>query len=121
VVFALLGAPCAAATLIGPLAVVIGFGALFGSLGVTILPLLDEAPIRIPMLVLSTLAAIANLYTVWHARLIRQKAVAEHRFVAVTRLERRRTIAVLATACLSLFFVGFELYAHQFVTHNPWP
>jgi hypothetical protein len=121
VVFALLGAPCAAATLIGPLAVVLGFGSLFGTLGVTVLPLLDEAPIRIPMLVLATLAAVANLYTVWHARQLRQQAAAEHRFMAVTRLERRRTIAVLVTACLALFFVAGELYAHQSVTHNPWP
>jgi hypothetical protein len=28
---------------------------------------------------------------------------------------------VLVTACLALFFVAVELYAHQFVTHNPWP
>src|SRR5581483_8611930 len=112
VIFALLGAPCAAATLIGPLAVVLGLGSAFGALGTTVLPFLDAAPIRIPMLMISTLAAIANLYTVWHARRLRQQAAAEHRFVAVTRLERRRTIIVLATAWMALFFVGCELYAH---------
>jgi hypothetical protein len=28
---------------------------------------------------------------------------------------------VLAMAGLTLLFVAFELYAHQFVTHHPWP
>jgi class 3 adenylate cyclase len=121
VVFALLGAPCAAVTLIGPLAVVLGLGSAFAALGVSVLPFLDSAPIRIPMLTLSTLAAFANLYTVWHARTLRLQAAAENRFVAVTRLERQRTVGVIALACVSLFFVVFELYAHQFVTHNPWP
>jgi hypothetical protein len=121
IIFALLGAPCAAVTLIGPLALVLGVGSVLGALGPTVLPFLDSAPVRIPLLVLSTLAAAANLYTVWHARHVRQQATAEHRFIPVTRLERRRTLGVIALAGLSLFFVAFELYAHEFVTHHPWP
>jgi hypothetical protein len=120
-IFALLGAPCAAVGLIGPLALVLGAGSVLGALGPTVLPFLDSAPVRIPLLTLATLAAIANLYTVWHVRRLRQQAAAEHRFIPVTRLERRRTLGVLAMAGLSLFFVAFELYAHQFVTHHPWP
>jgi adenylate cyclase len=121
IVFALLGAPCAAVTLIGPLALVLGVGTLLGALGPTVLPFLDSAPVRIPLLILATLGAAANLYTVWHARRLRQQAAREHRYIEMTRLERRRTIGVVALAGLSLFFVAFELYAHQFVTHHPWP
>lgn len=121
IVFALLGAPCAAVTLIGPLALVLGIGSIFGALGPTVLPVLDSAPVRIPLLVLSTLAAAANLYTVWHARQLRKQAAGENRFIAVTRLERRRTLAVIAMAGLAVFFVAFELFAHEFITQQPWP
>jgi hypothetical protein len=121
IVFALLGAPCAAVTLIGPLALVLGVGSVLGALGPAVLPLLDSAPVRIPLLILATLGAVANLYTVWHAHRLRHKAARENRFIDMTRLERRRTLGVLVMAGLSLAFVAFELYAHEFVAHHPWP
>ena len=106
VVFGVLGAPCAVATLIGPLAVGLGVGALFGLGGA--LKFLDQNAIRIPVLVLATLGALANLYTLWQARRIR----AAERLGAMTRLEKRRTAVVLATALATLAIVGFELIAH---------
>ena len=120
-VFAILGAPCAAVALIGPLAVVLGLGSLFGALSTNVFPVLDSAPVRLPLLTLATLGALANLYTVWHARQLRERARAEERFIPVTRLERRRTLAVTVAAVLTLLAVAYELYAHQFVTHHPWP
>ena len=39
----------------------------------------------------------------------------------MTRLEWRRTVTVLMLAVLTLLVVGFELYAHEFITHHPWP
>ena len=121
IVFAILGAPCAAVGLLGPLAVVLGFSTLFGVVGTTILPMLDSAPLRIPLLTLGLLGAVANIYAVWHARKLRQLAAAEGEFQPATRLERRRTILVLGAAVFTLLAIGYELYAHQFVTHHPWP
>jgi adenylate cyclase len=121
VIFAVLGAPCAAVGLIGPLAIALGAGTLFGALGTQVFPVLDSAPVRIPILTLATLGSLANIYTVWHARQLRQQASAEERELPMTRLERRRTIMVTAASVLTLLVVGFELYAHEFITHHPWP
>ena len=121
VIFAILGAPCAAVGLIGPLAVVLGLGSLFGSLGTNVLPVLDSAPVRIPLLTLTTLGALANLYTVWHAHGLRHAAAARGELIGMTRLEWRRTVMVVVLAILTLLVVAYELYAHEFVTHHPWP
>jgi adenylate cyclase len=108
VVFGILGAPCAVTTLIGPLAVVLGVGTLFGLSG--ILTYLDQSPFRIPVLIVATLGALANLYTLRRARQIR--AAAADRAIGMTRLEKRRVALVLGTAVLTLFMVVFEVIAH---------
>src|SRR6185503_19290072 len=53
IVFGILGAPCAIATLIGPLAVALGVGGLFGLAGA--LAFLDQSIVRVPILALATL------------------------------------------------------------------
>ena len=45
----------------------------------------------------------------------------KEKFLPWTRLERRRTFFVLGAAVVSLLAIAYELYAHQFVTHHPWP
>jgi class 3 adenylate cyclase len=120
-VFGVLGAPCAIGTLIGPLAVVVGFGALFSALASSVLDVLDSAPIRIPALVLATLGALANVYTIWRARQIRLEAPVGSPFAMTTVEERRRARAVLALAILTLLAVGFELYAHSNIMGHSWP
>ena len=121
IVFALLGAPCAVVGLLGPLSVILGFSTLFGVVGTSLLPVLDSSPVRIPLLTLGLLGAVANIYAVWHARKLRRTAAAEGTLLPKTRLERRRTFLVLGSAVLSLLTIAYELYAHQFVTHHPWP
>lgn len=106
VVFGILGAPCAVATLIGPLAVALGVGTLFGLGGA--LTFLDQSAVRVPVLILATLAALANFYTLWRARQLR----AAERLGAMTRLEKRRTAVVAGTAIATLAVVVFELIAH---------
>jgi class 3 adenylate cyclase len=109
VIFGILGAPCAVASLIGPLAVALGVGTLFGVGGA--LTFLDQSPIRVPVLILATLGALANLYTVWRARQIRAESAGE--MVGMTRLEKRRTAMVLSAAFLTLAMVVFEMIAHR--------
>ncbi|HEX2385965.1 MAG TPA: adenylate/guanylate cyclase domain-containing protein, partial [Candidatus Binatia bacterium] len=106
VIFGILGAPCAVATLIGPLAVGLGVATMFGLGGA--LRFLDQNAIRLPVLILATLAALANLYTLGRARQIR----AAERLGAMTRLEKRRTAVVLATGIATLAVVAFEVIEH---------
>lgn len=116
-VFALLGAPCAALVLIGPWAATLGIAGLFGA--TSSYWILDDTPVRLPLLFLATLGSLANLYTVWHARSLRRKARTEGRILPMTRLERRRTILVASVAVASLALVGFELYTHA-TFHESW-
>ncbi len=110
IVFGILGAPCAIATLIGPLAVAFGAGGLFG-LGAALV-FLDQSVVRVPILVLTTLAALANLYTVWHARKLRAEAKVGEPLKMMTTLEKRRTIFVLSASLATLGIVAFEIVAH---------
>jgi len=110
IVFGILGAPCAVVTLIGPLAVALGASGLFGLAG--ILTFLDQSWLRIPVLAVTTLAALANLYTLWHARKLRMEAKVPAHIKNMTNLETRRTAFVLAAAVVTLGIVAFEVVAH---------
>jgi class 3 adenylate cyclase len=110
IIFGILGAPCAVVTLISPLAVAVGAGGLFGLAGA--LTFLDRSALRIPVLVLTTLAACANLYTLWHARKLREDAKVPEQIKIMSTLERRRTNFVLAASLATLGIVGFEVVAH---------
>jgi adenylate cyclase len=120
-VFGFLGAPCAVGTLIGPLAVVLGLGTLFGTVVSSVFDVLDTAPIRIPALVLGTAGAVANLYTVWHARQLRLAAPPGSPLSMTTSHERGRARMVLTLAVLTLAVVCFELYAHSNIMGRSWP
>ncbi len=110
IVFGILGAPCAVATLIGPLAVALGAGSLFGLAGA--LTFLDQSALRIPILVLAALAALANLYTLWRARKLRAESKIPEHLKTMTSLEKRQTIFVLSAAIATLGIVVFEVVAH---------
>jgi hypothetical protein len=97
-------------TLISPLAVAVGAGGLFGLSAA--LAFLDQSAIRIPILALATLAALANLYTLWHARKLRAEEKVAAQLKVMTSLEKRRTLIVLAAALLTLGIVAFEVVAH---------
>jgi adenylate cyclase len=110
IIFGILGAPCAIATLIGPLAVALGVGGLFGLAGA--LTFLDQSIVRIPILVLATLAALANLYTLRQARALRMASKVPVHLKTMTTLEKRRSVIVLAAALSTLGIVLFEVIAH---------
>jgi len=110
IVFGILGAPCAVVTLIGPVAVALGAGSLFGLAG--LLTFLDQSALRVPVLLLTTLAAGANLYTLWHARKLRVDAKVPEALKTMTTLERQRTRFVLAASVITLGIVVFEVVAH---------
>lgn len=110
VLFGILGAPCAVVTLISPLAVAVGAGSLFG-LGATLV-FLDQSAIRLPILTLVVLAALANIYTVYHARKLRLEEKIPVHLKTPTTLEKKRTFYVLGASVLTLGIVVFEVIAH---------
>jgi hypothetical protein len=110
VVFAILGAPCAVFTLLGPWAVALGIGGLFGA--TSALWVFDQDPLRGSLLVLATLGALANLYTVWHAGTLRRGARREAKSFPMTPLDLRRTIVVVGASVLTILVVAFEVVAH---------
>ncbi len=110
IIFGILGAPCAVVTLIGPLALALGAGSLFGLAG--ILTFLDQSWLRIPLLLLTSCAACANLYTLWHARKLRIEAKVPAPLNTMTTLEKRRTSLVFAASVMTLGIVIFEVIAH---------
>jgi adenylate cyclase len=110
IVFGILGAPCAIATLIGPLAVAAGAGGLFGLAGA--LTFLDQSIIRVPILFVATAAALANLYTLSRARKLRRESKVPEHLKTMTTLEKRRTTIVLSASILTLAIVLFEIVAH---------
>ncbi|HZA56286.1 MAG TPA: adenylate/guanylate cyclase domain-containing protein [Candidatus Udaeobacter sp.] len=110
IIFGILGAPCAVSTLIGPLAVAFGAGGFFGLSAALVF--LDRSAIRVPILVLTTAVALANLYTVWHARKLRTQEQISAHLKVMTTLEKRRTLFVLAASVATLGIVGFEIVAH---------
>jgi len=110
IIFGILGAPCAVVSLIGPLAVALGAGSVFGLAG--LLTFLDQSVLRVPLLVLTTLAAFANLYTLWHAKKLRREAKVPDQLRTMTTLEKQRSAFVLTASAVTLGIVGFEVIAH---------
>ena len=110
ILFGILGAPCAVVTLIGPLAVALGAGSVFGLAG--LLTFLDQSMLRVPVLAFATLAAIGNLYILSHARKLRRDAKVPAQLQTMTALEQRRTTFVLTTSVVTLGIVAFEVVAH---------
>ena len=110
IIFGILGAPCAVTTLISPLAVALGAGGLFGLSAALVF--FDQSVIRIPVLTLATFAAVANLYTLWHARKLRTEEKVSAHLKVMTTLEKHRTLTVLAASIVTLGVVAFEVVAH---------
>jgi hypothetical protein len=92
------------------LAVALGASGLFGLTAALVF--LDQSIIRVPILILATLAAIANIYTLWHARKLRMEAKVGPHLAVMTTLEKRRTSFVLAASLATFGIVAFEIVAH---------
>jgi adenylate cyclase len=114
VLFAILGAPCAATAILGPLSLALGLGSAFGSLG-PLMHALDAAPLRIPLQALAVAGALVNLYVIGYG--MRRRA--SEGMPVLTSLERRKIWIVGGLAVFSLLAVGYEIYEHVFVGHMP--
>jgi adenylate cyclase len=110
VLFTIFGAPCAVATTLSPLAIVLGFGSLMGALS-PVFHTLDAAQIRIPLQIFSVLGALINLYVIKRGNSQRQPSETNE----LTVLEKRKVNFVIGLSVLSLLAVMYETYVHIFV------
>mgnify|MGYP001094563990 CR=1 FL=1 len=119
--FALLGAPCAMAAALGPVAVVMGIGSVSVASATHLqIELFDMPWVRLPMLALALLGAVANLAAVFHARRIRRE-LPQGGLLPLSHQDRRRTRAAVALSALTLAIILAEQLAHRFVMQHPWP
>jgi len=109
ILFTIFGVPCATATTLSPLAVILGAGSLMSALS-PVLNALDVAQIRIPLQLFAVLGASINLYVIWLARSHRKQAAAD-----LTLFEKRKTLLLSGFSMLALLAVAYETYVHIFV------
>lgn len=110
VLFTIFGVPCAVATTLSPIAVILGLGAFMGALGPT-LHTLDAAQIRIPLHLFAIAGATVNLYVIRQAHLRRRQFGTD----GPTVHEKRKVNFVIGLSVLSLSAVLYETYVHVFV------
>ena len=115
VLLAIFGAPCAAVTVLSPLALFLGVGSVLGAIA-PVLGVLDSAPVRIPLNLLVVIGAAVNLYVIREGTQRRTEAGLEE----LTRLERRKVFTVATLSIVSLLVVAFEIYAHVCLEGNPY-
>ena len=107
ILFAIFGAPCAAGAILSPLAVMLGMGAVIGSMAPA-LGVLDSPAVRIPLQLFAVSGAAINLYVIWRGRSQQAKSGGEE----LTLLEKRKATTVAWLSIASLLAVAFEAFDH---------
>ncbi len=110
--FAILGAPCAATAILGPLALFLGAGSLV-SAAAPLLTALDQPAVRLPLQFLAILGSLGNLYVIWYGYRTRQRT--GNQALSLTKHERYKVLVVGAISLLTLVVVCLELYARVFL------
>jgi hypothetical protein len=111
--FALLQSACTAVLAISGFRVLIGLGALAAAAGI-------HAPakgfhqdaIRIPMMWLALVGALANLYSVWRVRSLRAKPAAQWRVQPVSKENLRSERFQIVLSIVTLVLVATEWITH---------
>lgn len=110
VLFTIFGAPCAIATTLSPLAILLGLGSFMGAIS-PIFDTLDAAQIRIPLQFFAVLGAIINLYVIRRGNSHQQ----QNNPIELTIFEKRKINFVAGLSIFSLLAVIYETYVHIFV------
>lgn len=111
VALALLGAPCASAAAISPLALWLGLGSVAGAAGAGTPTGLDHPWVRIPLMMLSGGVALVNLVAVHRASHLR-RAREGAKPLPASPLDRRRAAWAVGLSLLTLLVVLMELAMH---------
>ncbi len=111
--FALIQSACAAVLAISGFRVLIGLSALAAASGVYAPAKgFHQDAIRIPMMWVALIGALANLYSVWRVRSLRARPAAQWRVQPVSRKKLRSERLQIVLAVVTLL-----LLAAEFVTH----
>jgi hypothetical protein len=113
VVFALLQSACTAVLAISGFRVLIGLSALAAAAGVNAAAKgFHQDAIRIPMLWLALVGALANLYSVWRVRSLRARPAAQWRVQPVSQGKLRSERLQIILAIVTLVLVAAEWITH---------
>ena len=111
--FALLQSACTAVLAISGFRVLIGLSALAAAAGVnTPAKGFHQDAIRIPMMLLALLGALANLYSVWRVRSLRARPAAQWRVQPASREKLRSERLQIALAIVTLVLLAAEWTTH---------
>lgn len=111
VIVAALGAPCAAAFFLGPLAAPLGLASFISA--TSALVFLDRPVIRAVSTSLAALGMGANLYTCWHVYRARRKTQFQAHQASDSPAEWARLSLVLSSVLLSALIIAAEIFAHR--------
>jgi hypothetical protein len=115
-IFALLQSACTAVLAVSGFRVLIGLGALAAAAGI-------HAPakgfhqdaIRIPMMILALVGALANLYVLWRVRSLRKRPSSQWRMQPVTPARRRSERLQLVLSVVTLLLLAAEWITHPMI------
>jgi hypothetical protein len=117
--FALLQSLCTAVLAVSGFRVLIGLSALAAATGVfTPLRRWHQDAIRIPMMALALVGALANLYAIWRVRSLRARPAAQWRVQPVAREKLRSEQWQIALATVTLILLAVESILHWWVHHH---
>lgn len=116
--FALLGTPCAAVAALSPVALWLGIGTAASAGSLSLFGFLDRPWIRVPVMVLAALGAVANLAAAHRASRLR-RTLPRGGFLPPSNTDRRRTRWALALSGLTLLILLAELVAHAHLHPHP--
>jgi hypothetical protein len=114
--FALAQSACTAVLAISGFRVLIGLSALAAASTVyTPAKGFHQDAIRIPMMVLALVGAVANLYSVWRVRSLRARASSQWRVQPVSREKLRSERVQIALAVVTLILLAVEWSTHSMI------
>lgn len=119
VLFAFLQSICAAILAISGFRVLIGLGSLVSASGViSSLESFHRDAIRIPMMVLALVGALANLYAVWRVRSLRARPAAQWRVQPVSPEKLRSERLQIVLSAVTLILLVIEWILHWWLHHQ---
>ena len=114
--FVLLQSACTAVMGISGFRLLIGLSALAAASGVYAPAKgFHQDAIRIPMMVLALIGALANLYSVWRVRSLRARPASRWRVQPVTCAKRRSERVQIGLAILTLVLLVGEWVTHSMI------
>ena len=114
--FAILQSACTAFMAMSGLRLVIGISSTAIAAGMLPLAKLHTDVLRIPMVLLAVIGAVANLYVIWEMRRLRARPAAQWRVTPMSEKQRHSERVQIMLAVLTLVLVvleeSFHIYLH---------